>query len=137
MQKKYFDVAYREASKAYFKGEVPVGCVIVYKNKILAKAHNLKESMKDSTSHAEILAIRKASKKLNDWRLNECVLYTTLKPCLMCMGAIFESRISEVNYIVETEDYKNYYNEININKNKYLEEESLCLLKSFFNNKRK
>ena len=137
MQKKYFDIAYKEASKAYYNGEIPVGCVIVYKNKILAKTHNLKESLNDSTSHAEILAIREASKKLNDWRLNECVLYTTLKPCLMCMGAIFESRISEVNYIVETEDYKKYYHKISVNKNDYLEDESLCLLKSFFSNKRK
>ena len=136
MDKKYFLLAYKEAEKAYKKGEIPVGCVIVLNNNVIAKAHNLKEINKDPTAHAEILAIKKACREINDWRLNECVLYTTVKPCLMCMGAIMESRIREVNYLVETDDNKSYYKDTIINKFDCLEIESLKLLKTFFNNKR-
>lgn len=88
--------ALKEAKKAYDKLEVPVGAVIVKDGKIIARAHNLKETKYDTTKHAEILAIQKASKKLNSWRLIDCEMYVTLEPCSMCAGAIINSRIKEV-----------------------------------------
>lgn len=88
--------ALKEAKKAYDKLEVPVGAVIVKDGKIIARAHNLKETKYDTTKHAEILAIQKASKKLNSWRLIDCEMYVTLEPCSMCAGAIINSRIKKV-----------------------------------------
>lgn len=88
--------ALKEAKKAYDKEEVPVGAVIVRNGKIISKAHNLKESKKDCTCHAEILAIQKASKKLNSWRLIDCEMYVTLEPCSMCAGALINSRIKKL-----------------------------------------
>jgi len=96
MNEKYMKIAINEAEKALKLEEMPVGCVIVYKNKIIAKSYNKKEKLKNSLMHAEIIAINKACKKLNDWRLNDCVMYVTLEPCHMCMGAIVESRIKQV-----------------------------------------
>ena len=81
MFNKYMNIAIKEAKKAYKKAEVPVGAIIVKNGEIIAKAHNLKESKKDTTCHAEILAIKKASKKLNAWRLEDCEMYVTLEPC--------------------------------------------------------
>lgn len=95
-QEKYMKIALQEAKKAYDKLEVPVGCVIVKDNKIIARAHNLKESKKDTTNHAEILAIQKASKKLESWRLLDCDMYVTLEPCSMCAGAIINARIKNL-----------------------------------------
>lgn len=88
--------ALKEAKKAYKKLEVPVGAVIVKNGEIIAKAHNLKETKKDTTKHAEILAIQRASKKIEAWRLEECEMYITLEPCTMCAGAIINSRIKKV-----------------------------------------
>ena len=88
--------ALKEARKAYEKKEIPVGAVIVKDNKIIARAHNIKEEKNDTTKHAEILAIQKASKKLNSWRLNDCIMYVTLEPCSMCAGALIQSRIKKV-----------------------------------------
>lgn len=88
--------ALKEAKKAYDKLEVPVGAVIVKDGKIISRAHNLKETKYDTTKHAEILAIQKASKKLNSWRLIDCEMYVTLEPCSMCAGAIINSRIKKV-----------------------------------------
>lgn len=85
--------ALKEAKKAYKKDEVPVGAVIVKDGKIISRAHNLRESKNMATAHAEILAIEKASKKMNSWRLVDCDMYVTLEPCTMCMGAIISSRI--------------------------------------------
>ena len=90
--------ALKEAKKAYKKLEVPVGCVIVKDGKIIARAHNLKETKYDTTKHAEILAIQKASKKLESWRLIDCDMYVTLEPCPMCAGAIIQSRIKNLYY---------------------------------------
>lgn len=84
------------ARRGASKGEVPIGVVIVKNNKIIAKAHNRKEELIDSTAHAEILAIRKASKAIGHWWLEGCTLYTTLEPCSMCAGAILNSRIERV-----------------------------------------
>ena len=88
--------ALKEAKKAYKKLEVPVGAVIVKDGEIIARAHNLKETKNDTTKHAEILAIQKASKKLDAWRLEECEMYVTLEPCTMCAGAIINSRIKKI-----------------------------------------
>ena len=93
MQDKFMKIALKEAQKAYDKLEVPVGCVIVKDDKVIARAHNLKETKFDTTKHAEILAIQKASKKLQSWRLLDCDMYVTLEPCSMCAGAIINSRI--------------------------------------------
>lgn len=97
-------LALKEAKKAYDKGEVPVGAVIVKDGKIIAKAYNLKEVKNDTTNHAEILAIKKASKKLNSWRLIDCEMYVTLEPCSMCAGALIQSRIKKV--YIGAMDYK-------------------------------
>ena len=91
-------LAIKEAEKASFKDEVPIGCVIVKDNKVIARGHNNRENKNDVTSHAEIEAIRKANKKLNNWRLVDCDLYVTIEPCIMCMGAIYQSHIRNVYY---------------------------------------
>lgn len=96
LEEKFMKEALKEAQKAYKKLEVPVGCVIVKEGKIIARAHNLKETKFDTTKHAEILAIQKASKKIKSWRLIDCELYVTLEPCSMCAGAIINSRIKKV-----------------------------------------
>lgn len=88
--------ALKEAQKAYDKLEVPVGAVIVKDGKIIARAYNQKEEKNDTTNHAEILAIKKASKKLGSWRLLDCDMYVTLEPCSMCAGALIQSRIRKV-----------------------------------------
>ena len=96
MEEKFMKLALKEAQKAYDKLEVPVGAVIVKDGKVIAKAHNLKETKFDTTKHAEILAIQKASKKLGSWRLLDCEMYVTLEPCSMCAGAMINSRIKKV-----------------------------------------
>ena len=96
MPEKFMKEALKEAKKAYEKLEIPVGCVIVKDGKIIARGHNLKETKKDTTEHAEIIAIQKASKKLNAWRLIDCEMYVTLEPCAMCAGAIINSRIKKL-----------------------------------------
>ena len=96
MNNKFMKEALKEAKKAYEKLEVPVGAVIVKDGKIIARAHNLKETKFDTTKHAEILAIQKASKKLNSWRLLDCEMYVTLEPCSMCAGALINSRVKKV-----------------------------------------
>jgi len=89
----FMEQAYKEALKAYKKNEVPIGAVIVKDGKIIARGHNERELKQDATLHAEITAIRKACKKLNSWRLNDCDIYVTLEPCAMCAGALIQSRI--------------------------------------------
>ncbi len=96
MRKIFLKEALEEAKKALEKDEVPVGCVIVKDNRIIARAHNLVETMKDATAHAEILAIREASRKLGEWRLVGCSVYVTLEPCIMCSYALVLSRVKEV-----------------------------------------
>ena len=91
-------LALEEAEKAREKGEVPVGAVIVKDGEIIARAHNLKETLKDPTAHAEIIAIREACNKLNNWRLHGCEMYVTLEPCPMCSGAMMLARVEEVYF---------------------------------------
>lgn len=93
---KYMKAAIKQAMKAYALGEVPIGCVIVYKDKIIGRGYNRRNTDKSTLSHAEITAIKKASKVIGDWRLEECTLYVTLEPCQMCSGAIVQARIPRV-----------------------------------------
>ena len=105
MKEKFMNEALKEAQKAYKKLEVPIGAVIVKDGKIIARGHNQKEEKQDTTMHAEIIAIKKASKKINNWRLNNCELYVTLEPCPMCAGAIVNSRFKKI--YIGTMDEKN------------------------------
>jgi tRNA(adenine34) deaminase len=98
MQEYYMREALKEAYKAYKKKEIPIGCVIVYNDTIIARAHNLRESKKNALYHAEILAIKKACKKLKSWRLDMCDIYITLEPCQMCSGAILQSKIKNTYF---------------------------------------
>lgn len=93
---KYMRAAIREAKKAYALEEVPIGCVIVREEKIIARGYNRRNTDKNTLSHAELIAIRKASKKCGDWRLEDCTMYVTLEPCQMCAGAIVQSRMKKV-----------------------------------------
>jgi len=96
IDEKYMKMAMKQAMKAYALGEVPIGCVIVYENKVIGRGYNRRNTDKNTLSHAEITAINKASKELGDWRLEECTLYVTLEPCQMCSGAIVQARIPRV-----------------------------------------
>ncbi|MCH5252811.1 MAG: tRNA adenosine(34) deaminase TadA [Lachnospiraceae bacterium] len=93
---KYMKEAIRQAKKAYQKEETPIGCVIVYQGKIIARGYNKRNREKNTLAHAEIAAIHKASKVIGDWRLEDCTMYVTLEPCPMCAGAIVQARISRV-----------------------------------------
>ena len=147
-QERFMKEALKEAKKAYDKLEVPVGCVIVKDGKIIARAHNLKESKKDTTKHAEILAIQKASKRIDAWRLLDCDMYVTLEPCSMCAGAIVNSRIR--NLYIGTMDKKtgaagsvlNLFEDFTFNhkvtvQNGILKEQCEKILKDFFKELRK
>lgn len=90
---KYMKEAVKQAKKAWKLDEVPIGCVIVYKGRIIGRGYNRRNTDKSTLAHAEIIAIKKASKVLNDWRLEECTMYVTLEPCQMCAGAIVQARI--------------------------------------------
>ncbi len=103
-EERFMRAALKQAKKAFEKGEVPVGAVIVKDGKIIARGRNTKESTKNALAHAEINCILKAQKKLNDWRLNECEMYVTMEPCPMCAGAILNSRLKKLYY--STPDYK-------------------------------
>lgn len=143
MKELYMKEALKEAKKAKEKLEVPIGVIIVKEDKIIARAHNLRETKKNAIAHAEILAIQKACKKLDAWRLNDCDMYITLEPCAMCAGAIVNSRIRKV-YIGALEPksgasgskinlFKDYeYNHKVDYETGILEEECRKLLQSFF-----
>ena len=135
--------ALKEAKKAFELGEVPIGAVIVKDNKIISRAFNKKESSNLATSHAEILAINKACKKLNNWRLLDCTLYVTVEPCLMCCGAIIQSRIKKVVYGTSNEYYgavesiDNTLKKYNIEvENNILQNECSNIMKEFFKKRR-
>ncbi|WP_276932393.1 tRNA adenosine(34) deaminase TadA [Dubosiella newyorkensis] len=137
-----------QAKVAMKKNEVPIGCVIVRDGKIIARAHNLRESQQIATKHAELIAIERACKKLKTWRLEDCDLYVTLEPCPMCAGAIILSRIRSVTFgaydpkggcagscadLFHVKGF-NHYPEVH---GGILEEECAQLLKDFFRQKRK
>ena len=132
---KYMWEAIKEAKKAFEHDEVPVGAVIVKDDVIIARGFNRKECDNIATRHAEIIAIEKACVKLKSWRLDNCVLYTTLEPCNMCMGAIQESRIARVVYGCSKNSDCLSGNNILINGN-IKSNECLELIQSFFENKR-
>lgn len=147
-KEKYMRLALLEAKKAASEDEVPIGCVIVKDNKVISKGHNRREIKNDVTSHAEIEAIRKASKKLQDWQLIDCDLYVTIEPCLMCMGAIIQSHIRNVYY--GSEDPKggavisslNICDVKNLNHHPHVEggilkSECSQIMKNYFSQKRK
>lgn len=148
LDEKFMYVALNEANKAKLKDEVPVGCVLVKDGKIIAKAHNLKEHKRNSLCHAEIIAINKASKKLNAWRLKDVTMYVTLEPCPMCAGAIQQSRIKKVVY--GANDIKmgalgssfNLYEQKSLNhypsvEKGVLKDDCSNILKNYFKTKRK
>ncbi len=139
----YMKLALKEARKAYKHNEVPVGAIIVSNGKIIAKGNNQRENSGDVTKHAELIAIRKASKKKKDWRLNDCTMYVTLFPCPMCASAIIQSRISKLVIGTSTMDLKNkeivnlifldsIKNKKIILEENVLENECSSILKSFF-----
>lgn len=145
---KYMLLALKEAQLAFDIGEVPVGAVIVKDNKVIAKAHNLRQTKRQATNHAEILAINKACKKLNAWILEDCTIYVTLEPCLMCAGAIIQARMKRVCFganepkfgalgsLTDISKIPNINHQIEVTGN-ILENESSNLLKSFFKKLRK
>lgn len=140
---RFMNEAYRQAQKAYLIGEVPIGCVIVKEGKIIARAYNRRNTDKNTLSHAEILAIRKASKKVADWRLEDCTLYVTLEPCQMCSGAIVQARMKRVviasmnqkagcaGSVLNLLQEEKFNHQVEITKN-ILEEKCSMLLKCFF-----
>jgi tRNA(adenine34) deaminase len=97
-QYRFMYAALQEAEKAFNEDEVPVGAVVVHKNKIIGRGYNQIEKLKDATAHAEMIAITSAANHLADWRLSECIIYVTLEPCIMCTGALLASRIKELFY---------------------------------------
>ena len=147
LNEKYMRAAMKEAHKAELRDEVPIGAVIVCDGKIIARAHNTRQTKQISTHHAEILCIEKACRKLNSWRLEGCELYVTLEPCPMCAGAIQQSRIKKVvfgaydpkggffgsNFNINEVKGLNHYPEV---EGGILKEETAQLLKDFFKKKR-
>ena len=145
---KWMKEAIKQAKKAESYDEVPIGCVIVKDDKIIARGYNKRETMQQSIAHAEIMAIQKACKKLGTWRLEDCVLYVTLEPCSMCAGAIINSRIKKLyigaldsktgacgSVLNLLEDYK-FNHKVEVEKN-VMKQECENILKDFFKNLRK
>ena len=128
--------AFEEAKYAFFKNEVPVGCVIVNNNDIISRSSNMVELLNDSTAHAELIAITSAQNSLNSKNLDNCILYTTLEPCLMCYGAIYWSKINTVVYGASDKKRGFSRHSINLDRkiniiNGFMEKESKELLDSF------
>lgn len=148
MPEKYMKLALKEAKKAYEKEEVPIGAIIVKDGKVIARAHNLRETKKEACAHAEIIAIHKACKKLDAWRLENCDMYVTLEPCAMCAGAIMNARIKKI-YIGAPEpkfgavgSKLNLLEDVTFNhivqvEKGICEEEAIELMKEFFKHLRK
>jgi tRNA(adenine34) deaminase len=144
-EEKFMKIALKEALKGESKGEVPVGTVIVCDEKIIVRAHNKTSFLKDPTAHAEIIAIRKAAKKIGDWRLNNCEIYVTLEPCPMCASAIMFARIKKVVFGAHDKDYGAFGSKTNLKntflslnpsleiKGGVLEGQCSQILKGFFN----
>ena len=147
IDEKYMKAAIKQAQKALALGEVPIGCVIVYEGKIIGRGYNRRNTDKNTLAHAEITAINKASKKISDWRLEDCTLYVTLEPCQMCSGAIVQARIPKVvmgcmnpkagcaGSILNILNMPEFNHQVETTKG-VLEEECSLLLKTFFKNLR-
>lgn len=143
MHEKYMRAALTQAKKALLLGEVPIGCVIVYENKIIARGYNRRNTDKNTLAHAEITAIRKATKKIGDWRLEGCILYVTLEPCQMCAGAIVQARIPQTfigcmnpkagcaGSILNLLEMPEFNHQVHVERG-ILEEECSAVLKQFF-----
>jgi len=141
MEKKYLEKLLELADQAYEKEEAPISAIIVYKNEIIAEAYNERNSSNSTISHAEIKTIEIANQKLKSWRLNNCTMYVTMKPCEMCEKVIKEARIDKVFYLVEREENKKQYNKTEFIKNESLRDDKLIknyknLLTNFWKNKR-
>lgn len=144
----YMELAIQQAEIAYSIGEVPVGGLIIYNNQIIATAYNKKEINNNSLDHAEIILIGEASKKLDRWRLTDCIMYITLEPCPMCAGAIIQSRISKLVFGANNKKYGSFGSVINL-ENYYpdaknltiekgvLQDKISIMMKKFFRNKLK
>ena len=145
---KYMRQALRLAKKASDNGDVPIGCLIVYEGKVIARGYNRRNKDKQSLAHAELIAIKKASKIMGDWRLEECKMYITLEPCQMCAGAIVQARIPEVvigcmnpkagcaGSIINLLDMQEFNHQVKITRG-VLENECSSMLTEFFRNLRK
>lgn len=148
IKEKYMKEALKQAKKAEKIDEVPIGCVIVYEDKIIARGYNRRNTDKNTLSHAELIAIRKASRKLGDWRLEGCEMYVTLEPCQMCSGAIVQSRIDKVyigcmnskagcaGSVLNLLQVDKFNHQVEIEKG-ILEDECSKIISSFFKNLRK
>lgn len=138
MNTKIYDELNKLVRKALKKDEIPVGCIILYNNKIIAKCYNKKEKNHCCIDHAEIIAIRQASKKLKDWRLDKCEMFVTLEPCEMCKNAIKQARIKKCTYLLNS----NYNNENHKNSTFFeetkeqIKKEYQQVLRNYFKNKR-
>jgi len=140
---RYMRQAVKLAKKAAANGDVPIGCVIVYNDKVIARGYNRRNLDKTTLAHAEILAIKKASKYLGDWRLEECTMYVTLEPCQMCAGAIVQARIPKIvigcmnpkagcaGSVINLLDIKQFNHQVDITRG-VLEEECSSMMKDFF-----
>lgn len=147
MDKYFMSLAIEEAKIAYLLDEVPVGAVIVRNGEVIARGHNLRETLKDATAHAEIIAINEACRRLNGWRLIGCSMYVTLEPCPMCAGALVNSRVERLVfgaydlragaggsvYNIPEDTRLNHRLEV---KGGFMEEECRSLMQSFFKRKR-
>lgn len=145
--KSYMELAIEEAKKAFLEDEVPIGAVIIKEGKVLAQTHNLKKVLNDPTAHAEILAIKEATKVTGDWHLDDCEIYITAEPCPMCLGAILQTNIKKIVFgtfepklgAVESNqkfiDFPKYNNKVDVIGG-VLENETKKLLKEFFQKKR-
>lgn len=143
IHEKYMDKAIAQAKRAYANGDVPIGCVIVHDDRIIARGFNKRNLKKTTLAHAEILAIEQASKKLGDWRLEECTMYVTLEPCQMCAGAIVQARIPNVvigcmnpkagcaGSIINLLDMKQFNHQVEVIRG-VLQDECSEMMKSFF-----
>ncbi len=134
------NLAYKESLKAYKKDDVPIGAIIVKNSKVISKAYNKKAKTNITTRHAEIIAIEKACKKLKTWHLDDCEIYVTMEPCLMCYGAIEQSRIKSIKYGIKNQNF-GFNSKYNIDtkldfKECKITDEYIKNVKSFFQKKR-
>lgn len=135
----YMNIALNEAKKAAKNGDIPIGCVIVKDNKIVSKAFNKREKNKNVINHAEIIAIKKACRKLKTWHLNNCIAYITMEPCMMCSGALIQSRIKKIVYSIPNENFGQIENNYKVFENNKIEilknieyEKSKKIVQDFF-----